>query len=280
VVGLASVKQQVKSVAATVAAASRRAAAGFTTERPMRHFVFAGPSGTGKTTVVPIIANIFYSFGLLDLPVAIVSQPADLIGDYPGASAAKTNRLVDSALGGVLSIDEAYRLVNRDEARSDGFGTEAVQTLARRAEDDRESLIIILAGYENQMKAFLTSYPRLASQFTTIEFPSYSPPELLAMAESLLGRRSDVLTHDSMLTLRRVLDVAGHRPLIDELGNGRFIRNLLDKAGQARDLRVMTSTALPQLEDLVTIQAPDLQRAFNELISGCDDGGRLTRDRK
>jgi len=267
-IGLASVKEQVRSIAASVEAARRRAVAGVTTDKPMRHFVFLGPPGTGKTTVARVLAKIFYAFGLLEMPDVIEAHRADLVGEYLGATAIKTNELVDSALGGVLFIDEAYSLVNEGDGQTDRFGVEAVQTLLKRAEDNREDLIIILAGYEKQMETFLGSNPGLASRFATrLKFPSYSPPEMLALAEAALDRRGEMLDSDARPVLWRTLEEVGRRRMADELGNGRFVRSLLEKAGQARDVRVMTGTAEPAPKDLVTIRAHDLEQAFAELTS-------------
>jgi SpoVK/Ycf46/Vps4 family AAA+-type ATPase len=267
-IGLAPVKEQVRSIAASIEAARRRAMAGVATEKPMRHFVFLGPPGTGKTTVARAVAKIFYAFGLLDKPTVVEAHRADLVGEYLGATAIKTNELIDSALGGVLFIDEAYSLVNEGDGQSDRFGIEAVQALLKRAEDDRENLIIVLAGYEKQMETFLGSNPGLASRFATrIKFTSYSPAELLALAESLLDRRSETLDADARPALWHMLEDVGRRRLTDELGNGRFIRSLLEKAGQARDVRVMTGGAEPEAADLVTIRPDDLQQAFAELTS-------------
>ena len=267
-IGLASVKEQVRSIAASIEAARRRTVAGITTERPMRHFVFLGPPGTGKTTVARVLAKIFYAFGLLQMPEVIEAHRADLVGEYLGATAIKTNELIDSALGGVLFIDEAYSLVNEGDGQADRFGVEAVQTLLKRAEDNRESLIIILAGYEKQMETFLVSNPGLASRFATrLKFPSYSPPEMMALADAALDRRGEKLDPDARPVLWRTLEEVGRRRMTDDLGNGRFVRSLLEKAGQARDVRVMTGTAEPGREDLVTIRGGDLERAYTELTS-------------
>ena len=267
-VGLGPVKEQVRSIAVSIEAARRRAVAGFGTDRPMRHFVFLGPPGTGKTTVARVIGKIFYAFGLLDTPDVVEAQRSDLVGEYLGATAIKTNDLIDSALGRVLFIDEAYSLVNEGDGQSDRFGAEAVQTLLKRAEDDRENLIIILAGYEKQTEAFLATNPGLGSRFATrIRFPSYASEELLLLAETQLRGRGEGLAMDARPALWRILEEVSRRRIADELGNGRFVRTLLEKAGQARDVRVMGGGGDPRAEDLITIGAADLDKAFAELTS-------------
>jgi SpoVK/Ycf46/Vps4 family AAA+-type ATPase len=267
-IGLTQVKEQVRSIHDSIEAARRRALAGYTTDRPMRHFVFLGPPGTGKTTVARVLAKIFYAFGLLDRPEVVEAHRADLVGEYLGATAIKTNELLDSAFGGVLFIDEAYSLVNEGDGQADRFGAEAVQALLKRAEDDREHLIIILAGYEKQMEAFLASNPGLASRFATrLKFPSYSPGEMLKLAEYALERHGEKLDPDARPVLYRRFEEVARRRIADELGNGRFVRSLLEKAGQARDVRVMRSAGDPSPQDLVTIRAGDLEEAYAELTS-------------
>ena len=267
-IGLTSVKDQIRQITASVEAARRRVMAGYGAEKPMQHFVFLGPPGTGKTSVARVVAKIFYAFGLLDTPLVVEAQRADLVGEYLGATAIKTNELVNSALGGVLFIDEAYSLVNDSEGQGDRFGHEAIQALLKRAEDDRTELIIILAGYEKQMEGFLASNPGLNSRFgLRVKFPTYSPAELMALAELYLERRGEILDADARPALWRMMEDVGRRRLADELGNGRFVRSLLEKAGRARDVRIMADGAEPSSAELVTLEASDLEQAGAELTA-------------
>jgi AAA+ superfamily predicted ATPase len=267
-VGLTAVKEQIAAIAASIEAARRRALAGHGAEKPMQHFVFLGPPGTGKTAVARNVARIFYAFGLLDRPEVVEAQRADLIGEYLGATAIKTNELVDSALGGVLFIDEAYSLVNDGDGQGDRFGSEAVQALLKRAEDDRDHLVIILAGYEREMESFLASNPGLTSRFAIrVKFPGYSPAELLALADLTLERKGELLDPDARPVLWQLLEDVGRRRLADELGNGRFVRSLLAKAGQARDVRVMAASAEPSAAELVTLRGADVRQAYGELTT-------------
>ncbi|QRN80327.1 MAG: AAA family ATPase, partial [Nocardiopsis sp. BM-2018] len=274
-IGLDPVKQQVRGIAASIEAARLRADAGLSVERPLRHLVFSGPPGTGKTSVARTLATIFHSFGLLPTSRVVEVQRADLVGEYLGATAIKTNELIDRALGGVLFVDEAYSLVNEGDGQADRFGNEAVQTLLKRAEDDRDQLVVILAGYEKEMDAFLASNPGLASRFATrISFPSYSSAELLRIAENLVAQRGDSLEPEAARTLRQRFEQAVQREAIDELGNGRFARSMVEKASQARDVRVVTSGVSgdepglrPSPDALVTVLTTDVETAYSELTS-------------
>ena len=212
-IGLTQVKEQVRSIHDSIEAARRRTLAGYTTDRPMRHFVFLGPPGTGKTTVARVLAKIFYAFGLLDRPEVIEAHRADLVGEYLGATAIKTNELVDSALGGVLFIDEAYSLVNEGDGQADRFGAEAVQALLKRAEDDREHLIIILAGYEKQMEGVPGLQPRPGLPVRhPAEVPELLAGRMLKLAEYALERHGEKLDPDARPVLYRRFEEVGPPP--------------------------------------------------------------------
>ena len=194
-----------RAIAAQLRVAKLRDRQGLTSQPPARHFVFTGPSGTGKTTVARILGRIFAALGLLVRPEVVEAHRADLVGEHLGSTAIKTNRLVDSALGGVLFIDEAYSLHNEGYSGGDAFGAEAVQTLLKRAEDDRDRLVIVLAGYPGDMDRFLRSNPGLASRFgTRVGFPSYSAQDLAQIAVLLAEQAGDVFEPDAVRVLGEI----------------------------------------------------------------------------
>ncbi|PWI09161.1 CbxX/CfqX [Streptomyces sp. NWU339] len=271
-VGLEPVKRQVKALSAQLNMARLRAGQGLPVQPPKRHFVFSGPSGTGKTTVARILGRVFYALGLLGGDHLVEAQRADLVGEYLGQTAVKANELIDSALGGVLFVDEAYALSNSGYGKGDAYGDEALQVLLKRAEDNRDHLVVILAGYPEGMDRLLGANPGLSSRFTTrVDFPSYRPLELTAIGEVLAAENGDVWDEEALEELR---SIAGHvvdQGWIDELGNGRFLRTLYEKSCAYRDLRLSAYPAYPGTltrEDLATLRLPDLMQAYGEVLSG------------
>ncbi|MGY3199917.1 AAA family ATPase [Streptomyces sp. TE5632] len=271
-VGLEPVKRQVKALSAQLNMARLRAGQGLPVQPPKRHFVFSGPSGTGKTTVARILGRVFYALGLLGGDHLVEAQRADLVGEYLGQTAVKANELIDSALGGVLFVDEAYALSNSAYGKGDAYGDEALQVLLKRAEDNRDHLVVILAGYPEGMDRLLGANPGLSSRFTTrVDFPSYRPLELTAIGEVLAAENGDVWDEEALEELR---SIAGHvvdQGWIDELGNGRFLRTLYEKSCAYRDLRLSAYPAYPGTltrEDLATLRLPDLMQAYGEVLSG------------
>jgi type VII secretion ATPase EccA len=265
-VGLEPVKRQVREIAAQLRVARLRDAHGLASQPPARHFVFTGPPGTGKTTVARILGRIFAALGLLVRPSVVEAHRADLVGEHLGSTAIKTNKLVDSALGGVLFVDEAYSLHNDGYSGGDAFGSEAVAALLKRAEDDRDRLVIVLAGYTADMDRLLHSNPGLASRFgVRITFPSYAPDELTRIAQSIAEQAGDSFDDDALPVLEEIFGQACEQRRIDELGNGRFARSLFERSCAARDVRVahLGDDASPR--DLTTVAAADLVAAYHAI---------------
>ncbi|PKT72464.1 CbxX/CfqX [Streptomyces populi] len=268
-VGLEPVKRQVKALSAQLNMARLRTGQGLPVQPPKRHFVFSGPSGTGKTTVARILGRVFYALGLLGGDHLVEAQRADLVGEYLGQTAVKANELIDSAIGGVLFVDEAYSLSNSGYGKGDAYGDEALQVLLKRAEDNRDHLVVILAGYPEGMDRLLAANPGLSSRFTSrVDFPSYRPLELTSIGEVLAAENGDVWDEEALDELR---SIAGHvvdQGWIDELGNGRFLRTLYEKSCAYRDLRLSGYPGTPSRDDLSTLRLPDLMQAYGEVLSG------------
>ncbi|WP_407660956.1 AAA family ATPase [Kitasatospora purpeofusca] len=268
-VGLEPVKRQVRALSAQLRMARLRAEQGLPVQPPKRHFVFSGPSGTGKTTVARILGRVFHALGLLSGDHLVEAQRADLVGEFLGQTAVKANELIDSALDGVLFIDEAYSLSNSGYSKGDAYGDEALQVLLKRAEDNRDRLVVILAGYPEGMNRLLATNPGLNSRFTTrVDFPSYRPGELTAIGAALAGQDGDGWDEDAAEELASICTHVVREGWIDELGNGRFIRTLYEKSCAYRDLRLTLLREPPGREDLATLRLPDLVQAYGELIDG------------
>jgi type VII secretion ATPase EccA len=265
-VGMEEVKRQVSAVAAQVRAGLLRAERGLPTPKLGGHLIFAGPPGTGKTTVARVVARLYCALGLLAHDTVIETDRSGLVAEFIGQTAVKTNGVVDSALDGVLFIDEAYAL--RRKRSGNDFGTEAIDTLLKRMEDDRDRLVVIVAGYSAPMAEFLEANPGLRSRFSTrIDFPRYTADQLREIAYRLVDSRGDHITGDAVAALTAVLDQVCSDGRIDELGNARFIRTILEAASKHRDLRLFHSPGTPTDLELVTLDASDLRSAIDEVLS-------------
>src|SRR5262249_94545 len=199
------------------------------------------------------------ALGLLVRPGVVEAHRADLVGDHLGSTAIKTNKLIDSALGGVLFIDEAYSLYNDGYSGGDAFGAEAVATLLKRAQDDPDRLAMVLAGYTNDMSRFLRTNPGLASRFSVrIAFPSYGPDDLSRIATIFAAQAGDSFAPDALPVLTQILTRACEQGRIDELGNGRYARSLYERACASRGLRVGQLGEGGSAAELPTISAEDV----------------------
>ena len=256
-VGLDPVKRQVKALSAQLRIARLRAGQGLPVQPPKRHFVFSGPSGTGKTTVARILGRVFYALGLLGGDHLIEAQRADLVGEFLGQTAVKANELIDSALGGVLFVDEAYALSNSGYGKGDAYGDEALQVLLeagrgqpRPAGGDPGRL----PGGDGPAAG------RQSRAVLPVHHPGRLPPLPPAGADPDrrgAGRRERRRWDDEALDeLRAIAGTSSTERWIDELGNGRFLRTLYEKCCAYRDLRLSGYTGTPGREDLSTLRLP------------------------
>ena len=242
-VGLAPVKEYVFGLADNLQVQQRRAAAGLKTASLSMHMIFTGNPGTGKTTIARLVAKYLKAIGALKGGQLVEVTRADLVGRYTGHTAPLTNSVIESALGGVLFIDEAYSLYRGEQ---DSFGLEAIDTLVKGMEDHRDELVVILAGYTREMETFLTANSGLASRFPNrIEFPDYTAVELLQITRVLAKNKGYTLAEACTEPL---LGYYARWQAVDArtAGNGRLARNTLEKAifHQSRRLVAEPAAAL------------------------------------
>ncbi|WP_329539695.1 AAA family ATPase [Streptomyces sp. NBC_01358] len=275
-IGLEPVKRQVLTLIAQLRMAVLREEQGLPGGARPRHFVFAGPPGTGKTTVARIIGKVFAGLGLLSSGHVIEAQRVDLVGQHLGSTAIKTSKVIDSALNGVLFIDEAYALSNSGYSGGDAFGDEALQVLLKRAEDDRDRLVVVLAGYRDEMAGLLAANPGLVSRFTTrVDFPSYSAQELVLIARAVLASQGDEPDEGAVEVLGTFCSAIVDGGMADTVGNARFARELCQKASAQRDLRLYATHAdsTPTRAEMVTVLTEDVVAAHQELMESHENSG-------
>ena len=256
---LGAVKEEVRSLANFVKLQKQRQDKGLKTPKLSYHLVFTGSPGTGKTTVARIVARIYKDLGILKKGHTVETDRSGLVANYVGQTATKTNAVVDSALNGVLFIDEAYALV--PENASQDYGQEAISTLLKRMEDDRDKLVVIIAGYTNEMKRFIDSNPGLQSRFNRyINFPDYTADELVDIFKMYMKRNQYTIADDAEELLVEKLNYAvEHKDR--NFGNARYVRNVFEKAIQAQANRLSGKTGLSERQ-LTEITFDDLEKAF------------------
>ena len=253
-IGLAQVKKEVMAMKNFIEVNRRREQAGMKTPQVSYHCVFTGNPGTGKTTVARIVAGIYKELGILQKGHLVETDRSGLVAEYVGQTAVKTNKVIDSALDGVLFIDEAYSLVG---AGNEDFGKEAIATLVKRMEDNRDRLVVILAGYENEMQQFIESNPGLRSRFNRyIHFEDYSADELKQIFLGMLQKYDFSLQEDG----ERVLTEHLEKCVVNkgkDFGNARYVRNLFERTIKAQAVRL---AAQPETDksQLAIITADDI----------------------
>ena len=253
-IGLESVKKEIDTIKRFIQVQNERQRQGLKTTPMSYHCVFTGNPGTGKTTVARCLADIYYSLGIISTNRVVETDRSGLVAEYVGQTAIKTNKVIDSALNGVLFIDEAYSLISNS---ANDFGQEAVATLLKRMEDDRNRLVVVLAGYTNEMRQFIDSNPGLQSRFGRfIEFPDYNDCELFQIFMSHIQKYDYSITNDARIKLQAYFsNVVRNKD--KNFGNARFVRNVFEKTLENQAVR-LSKLGMTNKKDYTEIQDCDL----------------------
>ncbi|HYL17345.1 MAG TPA: CbbX protein [Burkholderiales bacterium] len=256
-VGLKPVKTRIREIAALLLVDRARKQLGMTGGAPSLHMGFTGNPGTGKTTVAMRMAEILHRLGYLRQGHLVAVTRDDLVGQYIGHTAPKTKEILKKAMGGVLFIDEAYYLYRPENERD--YGQEAIEILLQVMENQRDDLVVILAGYKDRMDRFFQSNPGMSSRIAHhIDFPDYAVDELLAISELMLGRMQYRLSDQAKETLRAYIARRITRP---NFANARSLRNALDRARLRQANRLFEAAAPVGADALATIEADDLLKS-------------------
>lgn len=256
-IGLEDVKERVEELEDQIVDYNRRIQRGLPASKASMHMVFTGNAGTGKTTVARIIADILKANGIVSKGQLIETDRAGLIGEYIGETGQKTRKVIESAIGGVLFIDEAYALAPKDFGKD--YGNEAIAVLLKMMEDYKDDLVVIVAGYKTEMKDFIDANPGLKSRFTTyIDFPDYKENELTEIFKLLASKDENVICEDCFEKLNELWKQAVQ---VENFGNGRAVRNIYNDVVRRRSRR-LRKIASPTNEEMLTILPEDIPETF------------------
>ena len=255
-VGLKPVKTRIREISSLLLVDIMRKKLGLLAGNPSLHMSFTGSPGTGKTTVALKMADILYKLKYIRKGHLLTVTRDDLVGQYIGHTAPKTKEVLKKAMGGVLFIDEAYYLYKPDNERD--YGSEAIEILLQVMENQRDDLVVILAGYKERMDTFYESNPGLSSRIANhVHFPDYSSDELLTIGTAMLEEQQYQVTEEATKTLLEYIELRMKEPLF---ANARSIKNALDRARMRQANRLFrTSEAQLTKANLTTIQAEDIR---------------------
>ena len=254
-VGLAPVKARIREIAALLLIDKLRKNLGISSANPGLHMSFTGSPGTGKTTVGLKMADILYQLGYIKKGHLLTVTRDDLVGQYIGHTAPKTKEVLKKAMGGVLFIDEAYYLYKPDNERD--YGQEAIEILLQVMENQRDELVVVLAGYKEPMDKFFESNPGLSSRIANhIDFPDYTVEELLKISKIMLDDQQYQLTPEAEIALSQYIQLRKEKPLF---ANARSIKNALDRARMRQANRIFDSRGqVLTKKELVNLEAEDI----------------------
>jgi Cdc6-like AAA superfamily ATPase len=256
--GLSAVKREMRSLVNYLRVQQLRKLEGLPPGKMTMHLVFTGNPGTGKTTVARLLAKIYKAMGFLPEGQLVETDRGGLVGEYLGHTAPKTMQVIQQALGGVLFIDEAYALARTSHGQKDMFGLEAIDTLLKAMEDNRDRLVVIVAGYPTEMKEFIASNPGLRSRFTRyIDFPDYTSSELMEIFEQQASEAGYVLKGDARDRAAAILKAA-HEKRGQGFGNGRWVRTMFERASLNLSDRIASHTNITR-DRLTTLEAADIE---------------------
>lgn len=271
-IALYKVKERIREIAHLLLIDRLRRSIGLEAEPPTLHMSFTGNPGTGKTTVAKKLGQILWRLGYIRKGHVVTASRDDLVGQYVGHTAPKTREVIKRAMGGVLFIDEAYNIYRLDNERD--YGQETVEMLLEVMENDRQDLVVVMAGYKDKMDRFFADVPGISSRIAHhIDFPDYSAGELLDIGKLMLKDQRYRLSREAEETFQDYLDIRLTRP---HFANGRSVRNALDRARMRQAIRLFEAAEAGEKitkGDLVTIDAADIRasRVFDDMNQTPDE---------